>query len=99
MAFVVASVACGGSSGTSPPATSSASSAVTAPAKEDERVRAEREAREERERRETLAATHRVAELEQQNAMAASCSEPKPWTKHERCLPSCYPTEEPDARA
>src|SRR2546430_9588744 len=28
-----------------------------------------------------------------------SCDEPPPHTQHERCLPSCYPTEAADARA
>lgn len=58
-----------------------------------ERLRAEQA------RRDQIAASHRAAELEQQNALAASCEEPRPWNKHERCLPSCYPTEAPDPRA
>jgi hypothetical protein len=87
-----------GSTGSAPPATTSTTaSSVTAPsAAEQQRAR---EAREERVKHEQNVAAHRVAELEQQNAMAASCSEPKPWTKHERCLPSCYPTEQPAPNA
>jgi hypothetical protein len=93
-------IACGSGGGS--PATSSTSSAVTAPAKPEpdpDNERAAQQARADQEKHDEIAATHRVVELEQQNAMAASCTEPKPWTKHERCLPSCYPTQQPDARA
>jgi hypothetical protein len=89
-------VACGSTSSTPPTAATSQSiTASDAAAKE----RREREARDERAKKDALVASHRVHELEQQNAMAASCSEPRPWTKHERCLPSCYPTEQPAASA
>jgi hypothetical protein len=89
-------VACG-SKAAPPPVTSSTTNAITGPSAADQER--EREAREEQKKREEITASHRVAELEQQNAMAATCSEPKPWTKHERCLPSCYPTEEAAANA
>jgi len=46
-----------------------------------------------------LVAAHRAIEDEQQSALAAACDEPKGHEPHERCLPSCYPTELPDARA
>ena len=94
-------VACGSSGGGSAPATSTTTSAVTAPDDGDRerREREQQQQREEREQKAALSAKHRVVELEQQNAMAATCSEPKPWNKHERCLPSCYPTEAPDPRA
>ncbi|HEY5927133.1 MAG TPA: hypothetical protein VIV11_35840 [Kofleriaceae bacterium] len=92
-------VACGSAGGGSTPATSTTQRAVTAPAETDRDAQREREQREEREKKEVLAARHRVGELEQQNALATSCSEPKPWNKHERCLPSCYPTEAADPRA
>jgi hypothetical protein len=55
--------------------------------------------REERVRREGLAEAHRKLTGEQQDALAASCDEPRPGTKNDRCLPSCYQTEAPDARA
>jgi hypothetical protein len=42
---------------------------------------------------------HRKIEEEQQDALSATCSEPEPHDKHQRCLPSCYPTETPDPRA
>jgi hypothetical protein len=92
LALVV--VACGSGA----PATSTTSRAVsTAPSDSDEQ-RAQRE-REEQQHHDELVASHRKMELEQQNALAASCSEPKPWNKHERCLPACYPTEPADARS
>jgi hypothetical protein len=86
-----------GSKSAPPPTTSTTTSAATTTSSADEQR--EREANAERVKKEQIVATHRKAELEQQNAMAASCSEPKPWTKHERCLPSCYPTEAPAAAA
>jgi hypothetical protein len=94
-------VACGGSSGggSSAPTTTTTTSPVTAASVERDAERDEVVAREELDKKEAIAATHRVAELEQQNAMAASCSEPKPWNKQPRCLPSCYPTQEADTRA
>jgi hypothetical protein len=94
-------VACGSSGGSSP-ATSTTAAAVTAPPTDDgaaDREREQREAQEAQAKHDEIAATHRVAELEQQNAFAASCDEPKPWNKHPRCFPSCYPTDEPDKRA
>jgi len=92
-------IACG-SSGSSP-ATSTTTSAVSGPStpEPDGADQREREQRAAEEQHDAIAATHRVSELEQQNALAAACTDPKPWNKHERCLPSCYPTEEADARA
>jgi hypothetical protein len=87
-------IACGSTSNAPPPATSSTTSAVTTT--NDAEQKRERE---ERAKHDEMVASHRASELEQQNAMAASCTEPKPWTKHERCLPSCYPTEQPAATA
>ncbi|HUJ58916.1 MAG TPA: hypothetical protein VLX92_10500 [Kofleriaceae bacterium] len=43
-------------------------------------------------------AAHRKLEEQQQDALAATCSEP-PHADHARCLPSCYPTEPADPRA
>ena len=45
-----------------------------------------------------LADAHHKLEVEQQEALAVTCTAPK-TEKHERCLPSCYPTEAPDPRA
>lgn len=92
LACVSLVIACSGGTRTTttPPTAGGESSA--APSK-TESVRAEQEHRDE------ITASHRAAELEQQNALAASCDEPKPWNKHERCMPSCYPTEAPDSRA
>jgi hypothetical protein len=53
----------------------------------------------ERARHDELAAAHRKLEEEQQSALAATCSEADRGEKHERCLPSCYPTEPADPRA
>jgi hypothetical protein len=44
-----------------------------------------------------LAEAHRKLEAEQQDALAVTCAEVGP-PSHDRCLPSCYPTEPPDAR-
>ena len=44
-----------------------------------------------------LAEAHRKLESEQQDALATTCAEVGP-PSHDRCLPSCYPTEPPDAR-
>jgi len=52
-------------------------------------------------RRDELAAAHRKLEGEQAAALAATCSDADRAKddKHERCLPSCYPTEPADPRA
>lgn len=88
-------VACG--SKTTPTATTT--SALTEPTTTQADRDREQQARAEQAKHDEIVASHREAELEQQNAFAGSCAEPKPWTKHERCLPSCYPTELPTARA
>ncbi|MGE0551711.1 MAG: hypothetical protein AB7O24_26455 [Kofleriaceae bacterium] len=49
--------------------------------------------------RNKLAVEHHKIEAEQQEALAATCTEPQPSKGHERCLPSCYPTEPADPRA
>ena len=46
-----------------------------------------------------IVAAHRKLEDEQQTALAATCTEPAPHPAHDRCLPSCYPTEPADRRA
>jgi hypothetical protein len=92
-------VGCGSTGNSPPPATATRRSAATVAPTTDRVEQREQDDRETLEQKDAIAATHRVAELEQQNAMDAACTEPKPWNKHERCLPSCYPTEEPDKRA
>ncbi|HEU0029183.1 MAG TPA: hypothetical protein VFQ53_01035 [Kofleriaceae bacterium] len=84
---LVALVAAG--CGSAPPPAAPPPSSTTPSAADREREQAARE----RAEHDAIVASHRAAELEQQTALAVSCSEPKPWTKHERCLPSCYPTE------
>ncbi|MGE0868413.1 MAG: hypothetical protein AB7P03_07625 [Kofleriaceae bacterium] len=49
--------------------------------------------------RNKLAEEHHKLESEHQDALAATCEEPPPSKGHERCLPSCYPTEPADPRA
>ena len=83
--LVVVLAACG-SSRPAPPA------APAAPAGPSQ---AERE----RVHHDEVVASHRKLEEQQQDALGATCSEPAPHDKHPRCLPSCYPTEAPDARA
>jgi hypothetical protein len=53
----------------------------------------------ERAKHDELVAAHRVIESQQQDALAATCDEPAHHDTHERCLPSCYPTEPVDVRA
>jgi hypothetical protein len=50
-------------------------------------------------RHDQLAAAHREIEERQQEALAETCDEPKGHPPHERCLPSCYPTEPVDPRS
>ena len=94
--YVVAIFVAGCGSSSPPPATTAppATTQVTprqAPPVDDD---AERE----RVRRAELSAAHHKLEVEQQEALAATCTE-EPKTPHERCLPSCYPTEAADPRA
>lgn len=93
LACVSLVIACSGGAPATTTSTTTTNAGRTSGPSASERAQAEREHREE------IVATHRAAELEQQTALAASCSEPKPWTKHARCMPSCYPTEAPDPRA
>ena len=55
--------------------------------------------REEQTKHDEIVEKHREIEDEQQTALAATCDDPEPASKHERCLPSCYTTEPRDARA
>jgi len=48
-------------------------------------------------RRDEIVAAHRKLEQEEQEALAATCTDPK--GKHARCEPSCYAAEAPDPRA
>jgi hypothetical protein len=54
--------------------------------------------REEQAKHDEIVAKHREHESEQQDALAATCTEPKGSPAHERCLPSCYATEAHDPR-
>ncbi|HEX4450597.1 MAG TPA: hypothetical protein VH143_06995 [Kofleriaceae bacterium] len=58
---------------------------------------ADLQAQHDREHHDELAEAHRKLEAEQQDALAMTCAEVGP-PAHDRCLPSCYPTEPPDAR-
>jgi hypothetical protein len=82
--------ACGSSSSTT--RTESTEARPTGPS-------AQEVARRDREHREEITAAHRKLEDAQQEAMSASCEDPKPASAHERCLPSCYTTEAADPRA
>jgi hypothetical protein len=106
IAFVVLA-ACGG--GSSAPA--SAPKPAGAPAATSAQPSAEQIAAAERAHHDELAAAHRKLEAEQQEALAATCPdadkkrtvpgakvEAVAESKHERCLPSCYPTEPADRR-
>ena len=86
VAVIVLLAACGSSQAPPPPPPR-----ATPPRVATGSSAAELEAQRERER-------HRAIEAEQQDALGATCSEPPPHDRHSRCLPSCYPTELPDAR-
>lgn len=49
--------------------------------------------------REEIVAAHRKLEVEQQEALALTCTEPGGRAARPRCTPTCYPTELPDPRA
>ncbi|MFT3694094.1 MAG: hypothetical protein QM831_13200 [Kofleriaceae bacterium] len=49
--------------------------------------------------RDEIVAAHRKLEVEQQDALALSCTEPDPHEPHARCTPTCYTTEPADPRA
>ena len=83
-----------GSRGTPAKASTGATTSVVRRAPERDEA-AERE----QARHDELAAAHRKLEEEQQTALAATCPEAEKKEKHERCLPSCYPTEPGDPRA
>jgi hypothetical protein len=93
-------VACGPPSGgnTAGPARSGSAAPRVPVGPSEAELQAQRD-RDERVRREGLAEAHRKLTGEQQDALAASCDEPKPGAKNDRCLPSCYQTEPPDTRA
>ena len=82
--------ACGSSA--PPPAPPPAPVAATGPSA------AELAAEHDRAEHEQLAEAHHKLEAEQQDALATTCAEVGP-PSHDRCLPSCYPTEPADPRA
>jgi hypothetical protein len=89
----VLALGCGGSSRSeSPPAT-------PPPAQPSVAEVQTQNASTEQTKHDEIVAAHREIEDEQQTALAATCDEPEPGSKHERCLPSCYTTEPRDARA
>ena len=77
---------------------SSAPAAKTAPPVQHEAPAHDDAAAREQARHDELAAAHRKLEEEQQTALAATCPKDDK-DKHDRCMPSCYPTEPTDARA
>jgi hypothetical protein len=83
--------------GASPPPAQTETEATTSTAKGPDEASLAR-AREQK-RRDELAVAHHKLENAQQDALSASCPDPKPASAHERCLPSCYTTEAPDPRA
>jgi hypothetical protein len=90
---LIIAAACGGSSGEAPRESPATPTARKGPS--DAELAAQRE----HEHHEEIAAAHRKLEDAQQEALSASCPDPKPASAHERCLPGCYTTEAADARA
>lgn len=97
--LLIVVAACGGSSGETPRQTSTPVSTDTPRTTPTGPSDAEIAAQREHEHHEELAAAHRKLEDAQQEALSASCPDPKPASAHERCLPSCYTTEAADARS
>ena len=91
---IIVLAACGSSSSTTRPESTAATTGGPAGPSSQEIA-----ARREQEHHDEVAAAHRKLEDAQQEAMAATCEDPKPASAHERCLPSCYTTEAPDPRA
>jgi hypothetical protein len=85
-------VACGSSAPPPPAPAPAAPAAPTGPSA------AELAAEHDRAEHAQLAAAHQKLEAEQQDALAVTCAEVGP-PSHDRCLPSCYPTEPADSRA
>jgi hypothetical protein len=88
---LVALAACGGS----PPAQNAAPATSTTPTGPSA---AELQAQHDREQKTQLEDAHHKLEAEQQDALAVTCDQVG-TPSHDRCLPSCYPTEGPDSRA
>jgi hypothetical protein len=91
LAVMVSLAACG----SSPPPP--APQPVPAPPQPSGPSAAELQAQHDREQHDQLADAHRKLEAEQQDALALTCAEVGP-PSHDRCLPSCYPTEAADPR-
>jgi hypothetical protein len=68
-------------------------SSTPPPVTDDRAARLEQE----RVHREEVTAAHHKLEIEQQDALGATCTDKQ--GAHERCLPSCYSTERADPRA
>lgn len=91
-------VACAALVGCGPPSSPAAPTSPPTP-REAAVVSAERAERLERERRSDLATAHRELEVEQQDALAATCDRAAGSDPQERCEPSCYRAEPADPRA
>jgi len=89
----IALVAACGSSAPQPAATT-----APPPAQPSGPSAAEISSEHDRAQRAQLEEAHHKLEAEQQEALAVTCGDVGP-PSHERCLPSCYPTEGPDPRA
>jgi len=68
---------------------------TSGPSDEELRIRRERQ---ERLERQEIIAKHRKLEVEQQDALGATCKDPAAWAK-QHCSPTCYPPEPKDPRA
>ncbi len=88
-------VACGSSS---PPPAPPPAAPIATPAAPTGPSAAELQAEHDRAEHAQLADAHHKLEAEQQDALAVTCAEVGP-PSHDRCLPSCYPTEPADSRA
>jgi hypothetical protein len=89
LAIVLA--ACGGGTPAAPPPPRTTSAPV------DAGPTAEQLAAQEQAKHDEIVAAHRKLEAEEQEALAATCSDPK--GNHQRCEPSCYAAEAADPRA
>src|SRR5438105_1669094 len=97
-ALVLGLAACG-SSTSAPSAPTTPAPATAKPTGPSEAELQAQHDQQDQSKHDEVVAAHRKIEEQQQDALGATCTEPEPRQKHERCLPSCYSTEPPDARA
>src|SRR5205814_9659714 len=90
--LALALVACGGGTPVAPAPPHTTTAPVVDAGPTPEQLAAQEQAK-----HDEIVAAHRKLEAEEQDALAATCSDPK--GNHQRCEPSCYAAEAADPRA